>query len=60
MYLDKLAKGEFTVPSLLANEKIYNVFMRSRESDLQQAIGVSDSVQAMATLREWKNTGKKP
>ena len=34
MYLDKLAKGEFTVPSLLANEKIYNVFMRSRESDL--------------------------
>jgi hypothetical protein len=60
MFLEKLSKGAFTVPSLLVNEKTYNVFMRSRESDLQQAIGVSDPVQAIANLREWKNTGKKP
>ena len=33
--------------------------MRATDPVLQQAIGCTDPVQAMHTLRQWKNTGTK-
>ena len=57
IYKNKLSEGFCTVPSLLGDEKQYNVFMRCRNVDLQNAIGESDPQKAMHILREWKNTG---
>ena len=56
----RLDSGRPTIPTSLREEKLYNVFMRTNEKELQQAIGESDPVKAMKILREWKNSGNKP
>ena len=46
---------------MLENEKEYNVFMRCRESALQEIVSgqAGDAVNTMTILRNWKNTGNK-
>lgn len=41
MYEDELKQGFYTVPSVLAHEKEYNVFMRCRLGQMQNILGVS-------------------
>lgn len=56
MYRQMLQNGQPTVPSSVENEEKINVFMRA--GHLASALGVSDPVTALGTLREWKNQGK--
>jgi hydroxyacylglutathione hydrolase len=45
-----------TVPSTLADERIYNVFMKCREQIVQDLVGSSgDPIETMRMLRELKN-----
>ena len=50
----------FTVPTTIAQEMEYNVFMRSNEERLLKLTGTDSEVACMAFLRELKNTGKQP
>ena len=59
-YSDHVAQGYFTVPGLLRNEKLYNVFMRCRDPIMHSLIGSDDPIKCMAFLREFKNTGERP
>ena len=58
MFQARLDSGKPTIPTTLKQEPEYNVFMRATVPVLQQAIGCTDPVQAMHTLRQWKNTGR--
>lgn len=51
------AQGRPTVPSTIAREKATNIFLRSSDSMLQQALGMSDAPteQIFAELRQRKN-----
>lgn len=51
-YTSLLNKGDFTVPSILRDEKLYNVFMRCREPELQEAMGEKDPAKLMHLIRE--------
>ncbi|KAI7850575.1 beta-lactamase-like protein [Circinella umbellata] len=44
-----------TVPSTIAQEKLYNPFLRVNEQSIQMITGKNDPVEALATLRELKN-----
>lgn len=48
------------MPTTIADEKRYNVFMRCEEPEMLKKLGTEDPVEAMRILREWKNTGNKP
>jgi hydroxyacylglutathione hydrolase len=52
---EQRAAGLSTVPSTLGEERAYNPFLRVSEPSVQQAVGASDAVDAMAKLRERKN-----
>ena len=54
------AEGFWTVPTLLSEEKKFNVFMRSFDQDIQKICGTTDPTSTMGFLREWKNSGKRP
>ena len=66
MWLEKFRENHHqeheipSVPSILAKEKEYNLFMMCREKWLQDLIKVYDPVLLMHILREWKNDKKKP
>mmetsp|Transcript_6038 Transcript_6038/g.10723 ORF Transcript_6038/g.10723 Transcript_6038/m.10723 type:complete len:316 (+) Transcript_6038:55-1002(+) len=53
--VQKLAKNEFTVPSVLAEELKYNPFLRTNSDSIQKATGLVDPVQVMSKLRSLKN-----
>lgn len=44
-----------TVPSTIAQEKLYNPFLRVNEQSIQLITGKSDPVEALAVLRELKD-----
>lgn len=44
-----------TVPSTLGQEKMYNPFLRVNENALKMAIGKSDPVEVLHSLREMRN-----
>ena len=48
------------MPSILEDEKKFNVFMRTRESSIHEACGFDDPIKCMQFLREYKNSGAKP
>jgi len=52
--------GLFTVPSSLAEELTFNVFMRCNEKSIHDLVGSSDEVACMHFLREFKNNGTPP
>ena len=54
------AEGFWTVPTLVSEERKYNVFMRSFDQDMQKICGTKDPVSTMAYLRAWKNNGSRP
>lgn len=54
------SNGVFTVPTLLKEEKKFNVFMRVFTNEVQTILGNDNAEQCMAILREWKNSGIKP
>ena len=60
IYAPALSSGAYSVPSILANERLYNVFMRCRTAELQAAVGKKDPKLCMQILREWKTKGAKP
>lgn len=60
VYKAKLDNKEYTIPSVMKDEKKYNVFMRCREPSLAQIFGTDDPEKIMHALREWKNSGNKP
>lgn len=45
-----------TVPSTIGQEKLYNPFLRVNEQSIQLITGKTDPVEALATLRELKNS----
>ncbi|KAI8583684.1 hypothetical protein K450DRAFT_222282 [Umbelopsis ramanniana AG] len=45
-----------TVPSTLGQEKMYNPFLRVNENSLKMAIGKSDPVEVLHSLREMRNS----
>lgn len=50
------AKGQFTVPSTIGQEKEFNPFMRVQNPKIQQIRGTpNDPIGTMAKLREMKN-----
>ena len=53
---EKRAKNEPTVPSTVSDEIETNVFMRV--GLLKQAFNCDDDINALDTLRDWKNKGK--
>jgi len=53
---ETVASGYSTVPSTLAEERSYNPFVRVRNQEMLARLQVSDSVAAMALLREKNNT----
>ena len=53
-------EGVWTQPTLLSEERTYNVFMRSNVEDIQKICGKTDAVATMGFLRQWKNGGNKP
>jgi len=59
----KREKGEFTVPTTIGAEKVHNLFMRTREADVQALVKLAtgeekelDAEQTMALLRSMKNS----
>ncbi len=54
------SRGLFTVPSLVSQERLFNVFMRCREPSINQIVGTDDPVKCMQFLREFKNSGQAP
>jgi len=60
IFSERLEKGHYTVPSLIAEERLYNVFIRCREPSIQKLVGSEDPIKCMAFLREFKNTGVQP
>lgn len=52
--------GIWTVPTRLRDEKVFNVFMRCFDADMQALTGTSNPIDCMRFLREWKNSGNKP
>ena len=57
IYAKTLARGSYTVPSVLKDEKEYNVFMRCHEKSVQELHNNKDPEQIMYNLRAWKNNG---
>lgn len=57
---DAIAKGQFTVPSRLMEERLYNPFIRvAREQSLQEVTGERGSpVRAFAKIRKLKDSFK--
>ena len=57
---DAVAKGQFTVPSRLMEERLYNPFIRvAREQSLQEVTGERSSpVRAFAKIRKLKDSFK--
>ena len=53
-------KGEFTIPSTIAEEKSYNPFMRVHTTPIQEAVNLtgSSNTDVMAALRSLKNNTK--
>ena len=49
--------GEFILPSSIGEEKLFNVFMRCKNEEVQKAVGSEDPVFCMNTLRTTKNKG---
>ena len=54
------AQGQPTLPSTIGTERAVNPFLRSRESEVVQAVhaqaaSATDEVAVFAALREWKN-----
>lgn len=47
-----------TVPSTIGQEMLYNPFLRVNEETLKMAVGKSDPVEVLQTLREMKNSYK--
>mmetsp|Transcript_49122 Transcript_49122/g.96851 ORF Transcript_49122/g.96851 Transcript_49122/m.96851 type:complete len:273 (+) Transcript_49122:195-1013(+) len=52
---EKLEQNQPTVPSLLKEERTFNVFLRIRESSVQRACGTSTAVETMGKLRQLKD-----
>lgn len=57
---EKSEEGEFIIPSSIADEKQFNVFMRCRTKEIQSAVGSTDPEFCMNNLREAKNKGVFP
>lgn len=55
---DKRANGEFTVPSTIGEEMKWNLFMKCRESRVQDLMGSDNPEIVMKLLREGKNNFK--
>lgn len=51
-------KGAYTIPSTIEDEIKSNIFMMTDDSELQQKFKVSNPVDLMHHLREWKNNKK--
>nr|KAG5709353.1 hypothetical protein BaRGS_029202 [Batillaria attramentaria] len=49
------SKQQATIPSTIAEELLYNPFMRVREKTVQEHAGKSDPVEVMGILRTEKN-----
>ena len=48
------------MPSVLREEKEYNVFMRCRNNLFYQVINQEDPYKAIHLLRKWRSTGERP
>ena len=59
-YKKLLDNAGFNLPTVLRDEKLYNVFLRFRTEELHEAIGNKDPVKAMDNLRYWKNRKEIP
>ena len=59
-FQELINQGYHTVPSILKEEKLFNVFMRCRTSEIQNAVGKIDPAECMSYLREFKNSGTRP
>ena len=61
-YIQKMknreAAGIHLLPSSVDQEKSTNIFFRYKEQVLKDALGVSDDVESLGTLREWKDVGR--
>lgn len=51
----QIAAKKHTIPSTIAEEKAFNVFMRVGESSVQKAMGTKEAIETMHELRERKN-----
>ena len=51
-------KGLYTIPSTVKDEIDSNIFMMTRDAELQKKFGVSDEVSLMKELRSWKDNKK--
>jgi len=54
----KRAAGESTIPSTVEEELAFNPFMRVTQRTIQEAMGTTDPIEAMASLRARKNEFK--
>jgi len=52
----KRAAQKYTVPSTLGDEKQYNLFMKCNEKRTQDLVGARSAQEAMAILRQMKNS----
>lgn len=55
-----MKNDEFVLPTILRDEKNYNVFMRCRTKEIQEAVKSSNPVECMDVLRAARNEGKFP
>ena len=45
---------------MLSEEKVINVFMRSKDADMQTVTGTNNATDCMGYLRNWKTLNKRP
>lgn len=57
---EKFSNGEPTVPSTVAEEFLFNPFMRVKEKEVQDHAGQTDPVETMRSLRKEKDGFKVP
>ena len=54
------ARNMWTPPTLLSEEKVINVFMRSKDADMMRATGQNNAADCMGFLRTWKTKNVRP
>jgi hypothetical protein len=47
-------------PTLLSEEKTYNIFMRAGEPEIMELTGQATEIESMRYLREWKTRKVRP
>jgi hydroxyacylglutathione hydrolase len=52
---EKLSKGDYSIPSTIAEEFDINIFWRTRNPIIQERLGSKDPVEVMHQLRKLKD-----